>query len=45
MHLPNSVAQAATLASTKEHLNDRNKSNHKKFPVSKLDGKGSFNCT
>jgi hypothetical protein len=43
MHLSNSVAQAGILAYVQEHLNDRNKSSHKKFSVSKLDNKGSFN--
>jgi hypothetical protein len=35
MHLPSSVAQAATLAFVQEHLNDKIKPHHKKYPVSK----------
>jgi ribosomal protein L32 len=45
MHLPHSVAQAATIASIQEHLIDRNKVSQKRFPASKMDNKGSFNNT
>jgi hypothetical protein len=42
MHLPNTMSQAATLASVQEHLSDRSRQMVKKPTVLKADNKSTF---
>jgi hypothetical protein len=42
MHLPNTLSQAATLASVQEHLSDRSRQMVKKPTVLKADNKSTF---
>jgi hypothetical protein len=45
MHLPNSVSQAATLASVQEHLNEKIKPVSRKFHAPRGEGKGAMNSS
>jgi hypothetical protein len=45
MHLPDSVSQAATLASVQEHLTGKSKSVPRKFQADKGDGKSAMNSS
>jgi hypothetical protein len=41
MHLPTLVSQAATLATVQEHLNEKQKPQHRRFPAPELDNKST----